>query len=146
MKTAYRKIDVMINQGAIVYPPSVLVIEDNAWQDLALKQKLERNNCRVQRAYTILDAIKLIRKKYIDLIVLNLNATDQKIPNYIISLKSDPELKHTPIIVLISDTSIKNAVQELQLETVYCLHQTEEDQAILLQIIKQIHYMTYRYS
>lgn len=136
--------------GPITYPPSVLMI-GNSSSTLQLKQRLENNGCQVCRMDFNSGNLDIARRQYFDVIVFNLEQPDDGRLETYQEFKTDPELAHTPVIVLMPDRSVADAISGLKSGKVYCLPclDTGSDVCVevqVLQIIEYIHYMTCRYT
>lgn len=136
--------------GPITYPPSVLMI-GNSSSTLSLKQRLENNGCRVCQLDFGFGNLDIAHRPYFDVILFSPGQLDEdKLETYQ-QLKADPELAHTPLIVLTSGRCLADTPNGLKSGKVYCLSclDTGSDARVevqVLQLIEYIHYMTCRYT
>ena len=134
----------MTDDEDIKYPPSILIVEESALQNLKLRRRLEKKGCQVYK--TNLEGLNAVRQEYFDLVVLNIDLSNPDALQQVRKLKTWPELAGVPIVMLMPDDLAENAINELN--NAGTIHHFSEDaftQARLIQIIKQVHYMTYRY-
>lgn len=137
-----------LDGGPVTYPPSVLMI-GNSSSTLSLKQRLENNGCRVCRLDFGFGNLDIVRRPYFDVIVFNLDQPDDGRLETYQRFKTDPELAHTPVIVLMPDRCVADTPNGLKSGKVYCLPCLDTGdarvEAQVLQLIEYIHYMTCRY-
>ncbi len=140
------------NNGKVTYLPSILILDDSSPATQKLKQQLETNGCQVCRSDIASDdSLAIVRRKYFDIIVLNLERPDMVGAKIRQKLKTDPELTHIPVVMLTAPDRVE-AVKGLKESKVYYLPKFQGDTenarigAELLQIIEQIHYLTDRYA
>ncbi len=82
--------------------PNVLLIEDDGFLASIYAQKLELEGFEVALAMSGEDGLKLAHKDHPDLILLDLRLTPDRMDGFQVleQLKSEPALKHIPVLVL----------------------------------------------
>ena len=116
------KVDTMVNKGR---PAEILLVEDNPG-DVILTQKAFRN-ARIANHITVAkngeEAMEVLHRqgKYADaavpdLVLLDLNLPRKSGQDVLSEIKSDPVLKHIPVVVLTSSKA------ELDVVKTYDLH------------------------
>jgi CheY-like chemotaxis protein len=127
------------------YPPSILMVAKRSAQVLKIKQDLENNGCQVHFTGICCDDLVRVRQKYFDLMVLDVDQSDEQGWGVYKMLKSYPELAEIPWVILAACDDSGEAINELKKGPVYVLTKDASAAAMLLQIINQVHYLTYRY-
>jgi len=131
--------------GHQTYAPSVLIIGSESQNTEGLKTRLENNGCHVQYISHKID--RAIRHQYYDLAIIDIDNYKESAEIYK-QLKNNCALGQTPLIVLSSPkTTDVDLGKTLNLQfPVYYVRQDVAAESILLQLVNQIHYMTYRYT
>ena len=129
-----------------IYPPSILLIGDDASHALKLKQKLERNGLRVYQTDVSTDKLAKARQKYFELIVFDIKRLDANSREVCRRIKTDPELADIPMVILTAFNLTHEAFKLLNVGTPasYLVRDNSTEEK-LTRIIEQTHYMTYRY-
>lgn len=122
------------------YPPSILIVKDPPSYSCTLKQTLETNGCQV--CQIDLRSLDTIRQQYFDLVVLDIEQPE--IINDIDDL-SVSALTETSLILLTSATQVENEPLASRISLPVCCIAKEVAAKTLLPLIKQKHYITYRY-
>ena len=117
------------------YPPSILIVNDTPSYPCKLKQTLETNGCQV-RQIDIRD-LDTIRQEYFDLVVLDIDHLE--VVDDIDHL-SAPALAETALVLLTSNEPLAS-----QISLPVCCMAKEVATKALLPLIRQKHYITYRY-
>jgi CheY-like chemotaxis protein len=135
------------------YSPSSLIVSDSSSRLFALKQWLECRGCHV-KGVNIHHSGKLasVSKQYFDMMVVDLESFEQTesetqadLLAAIQKLKAYPGLSSLPTIILTNCTRLRMLINRSVAGSVYCLTRDTSTEASLLQIMAQIHYLTYRY-
>lgn len=127
------------------YPPSVLIITDRSHHARKLTKELEDNGCQVYWSGTSPANLALACHRYFDVIVLDLKSTDWDEDEAHKNIKACPELAGVPIVVLDTPKAAPSTTNLFNRRPVYHLSRDNFITTKLLQIISQIHYLTYRY-
>jgi len=128
-----------------VYPPSILMIENNS-SPSKLKQRLDQNNYQVTWTNFCNDGLKLARWVDFDLILFNLSDCETHFIEMCHQLLTDPQLTKTPIVLISSCPQLALTMNTLRSAPVYYLPNDALAETKLLRIVDQIHYLSYRYS
>jgi DNA-binding NarL/FixJ family response regulator len=140
------------DRGYTTYPPSVLIVTDCLLHALRLKRRLESEGCQVDCTGTNPAGMATACRKYLDLIVLDLEDPDAGGSEVCQKLRADAQLTDVPVVILATCSCAGPAMSDLPMGKVYCLSNVKPDggdpsiEAKLLGIIEQIHYLTYRYA
>jgi adenylate cyclase len=94
---------------------SVLVVDDDPVSRLMLTGNLERNGHRVATAEDGSQALDLVRSQGIDIILLDVVMPQMDGYGVLEQLKSDPELRHIPVVMVTSVDDIDSAVRCIEL-------------------------------
>lgn len=126
------------------YPPSILILGDNALRAMKLKYFLKNNDCRVTRIDAGSGDLAAYKQEYFDVIILNID--HPQINGFQIrrKLETMPELANLPVVVLAACHS-RAAISGLETGPIYYLSPETLTEAKLLRVIEQIRYMTDRY-
>jgi DNA-binding response OmpR family regulator len=129
----------------IVYPPSILMIE-NDHSPSKLKQKLVKNNYQVTWTNLCDDGRNLARWADFDLILFNLSECETDFIEMCHQLLADPQVTKTPIVLISSCPQLALMMNTLRSAPVYYLPNDALAETKLLRIVDQVHYISYRYS
>jgi CheY-like chemotaxis protein len=134
------------------YSPSLLVISNSSTRLSELTQWLEDRSCQVKGVNINSNKLASVAQLYFDLIVVDLEAfeqaiceTHEDILKVLQTLALYPGLSLLPTVILTNCTSVKSLINRSATGPVYCLAKDASTEAILLQIMAQVHYLTYRY-
>lgn len=140
------------HHGYTRYSPSVLVISDRSTQLCQLKQWLQHKSRQVRGITITSNELASISHHYFDLIVVDLEPGELAGPqnqgvllSALQKLKTYPELNNLPLIILTNGDEVRRLVTQSATGPVYCLGKGSSTEAALLQLIDQIHYLSYRY-
>ena len=128
------------NEYQQYYPPSILIVKDTSSHTCKLKQTLETNGCQV---YQIdISCLDTIRQQYFDLVVLDIER-----PEVIADIDdlSTPALTETSLVLLTSAAQAENEQLASRILLPVCCIAKDIAAEALLPLIKQKHYLTYRY-
>ena len=140
------------DRGYTTYPPSILIVTDCLLHALRLKRRLENEGCRVDWTDTNPDGMATACRKYLDLIVLDLEGPEAGGSEVCQKLRADPQLTDVPVVILATCGCAGGAMSGPPMGKVYCLSAVQAGgvdpsvEAKLLGIIEQVHYLTYRYT
>ena len=141
------------DRGYTTYPPSILIVTDYLLHALRLKRRLENEGCQVDCTSTNPDGIATACRKYLDLIVLDLEGPGAGGSEVCRKLRADPQLTDVPVVILATCSCAGEAMSGPPIGKVYyCLSNAQARgtdssvEAKLLSIIEQLHYLTYRYA
>ncbi len=125
------------------YPPSVLIVTDRSHHTHKLTEELENNGCKIY--WSGISPANLARAchRYFDVIVLDLKSTDGDAVEVHKNIKACPQLVGVPVVVL--DAPKAKPINLFNRRPVYHLPRDNSMATRLMQIISQIHYLTYRY-
>ena len=79
---------------------SILVVDDSETNVLLLQRLLEEEGYKIEYAYTGKEALKLIKKKNFDLILLDIMMPDVDGFDILADLKEKEKIEETPIIMV----------------------------------------------
>lgn len=127
------------------YPPSILIVTDRSHHTHKLTKELENNGCQVYWSDTSPANLALACHRYYDVIVLDLKSTDGNGVEVHQNIKACPELAGVPVVVLDTPKTHNETVILFSRRPVYHLPRDSSIATKLLQIVSQIHYLTYRY-
>ncbi len=139
------------DRGYTTYPPSILIVTDCLVHALRLKWKLENEGCQVDCTSPNPAGMATACRKYLDLIVLDLEGPDAGGSEVCQKLRANPQLTDVPVVILATCSCAEGGISDLPRGKVYCLSNVRpngEDPSVeakLLGIIEQIHYLTNRY-
>jgi DNA-binding response OmpR family regulator len=129
-----------------MYSPSILIIQDDSAQTFELKQKLESAGCQVHQIDASPASLsEEVRQMDFELIVLNIEqlTVDNELCK---KFKADSRLATPPTVILIPLDCPKDVISGLELPPpVYHFAKNVPVAERLLPIIKETHYMNYRY-
>lgn len=125
------------------YPPSVLIVTDRSHHTHKLTKELENNGCQVYWSGVSPANLARACHRYFDVIVLDIKSTDGDAVEVHKNIKACPQLVGVPVVVL--DAPKTNPINLFSRRPVYHLPRDNSIATKLLQIISQIHYLTYRY-
>jgi adenylate cyclase len=94
---------------------SVLVVDDDPVSRLSLTGSLERRGLQVTAAEDGAKALALVRAKAFDLILLDVVMPQMDGYGVLEQLKADPDLRHTPVIMVTSVDDMDSAVRCIEL-------------------------------
>ncbi len=140
------------DRGYTTYPPSILIVTDCWLCALRLKRRLENEGCQVDCTSPNPTGMATACRKYLDLIVLDLENPNAGGSEVCQKLRANPQLTDVPVVILATCNCAEGAMGGLSMGKVYCLSNVQPDggdasvEAKLLGIIEQIHYLTYRYA
>ncbi len=141
------------DRGYTTYPPSILIVTDCWLYALRLKRRLENEGCQVDCTSPNPTGMATACRKYLDLIVLDLERPDTDNTEVCRKLGADSQLAGVPVVIMPACCCGSRAISCLPMGKVYCLSDPQTDEAVdrsveakLLGIIEQIHYLTYRYA
>ncbi len=140
------------DRGYTTYPPSILIVTDCWLYALRLKRRLENEGCQVACTSPNPAGMATACRKYLDLIVLDLEDPDAGGSEVCQKLRADAQLTDVPVVILATCSCAEGAMNGLSMGRIYCLSNTQSDggdasvETKLLGIIEQIHYLTYRYA
>lgn len=121
------------------------MVAENSAQALKIEQDLENNGCQVYFTAARGDDLLRACQKYFDLIVLDVDQSGEQDWEVYKTLKSYPELADIPTAILATCDDPGEAINELKKDLVYVLAKDASAAVMLLSIINQVHYLTYRY-
>ena len=133
------------------YSPSLLVVSDNSARLTQLTQWLESKGCQVYGLNLNLNTLAAVSQIYFDLMVVDLesfervSSTNEDLFAVLQKLKAYPGLSSLPTIILSNCDEVRTSITNSVIGPVYCLSKGPSTEAILLQIVAQIHYLSYRY-
>lgn len=129
-----------------IYPPSILLVGDDASRALKLKRKLERHGLRVYQTAVSSDELTKARQRYFELIVFDIKRLDADSCEVCRKIKTDPELVDIPMVILTTLNLTQETLKLLNVGTsVSYLSRDDSAEEKLIRIIEQRHYMAYRY-
>ena len=109
------------------YAKKILVVDDDSVQLHSMKNLLEKNY-RVYTANSGLNALKLLAKIHVDLILLDYEMPTVKGPEVAEMIKSNPDLEGIPIMFLTAKNDVQSVVKAKDTGTVdYILKSTAVD-------------------
>jgi CheY-like chemotaxis protein len=153
------------------YSPSLLIVSDNSASLTQLTQWLESKGCQVYGLNLNLNTLTSVAQIYFDLMVVDLESFEQVSSKNVVraacgptnrigktgasaneelfvvlqKLKAHAELSSLPLIILTDCHEIRTSLTNSVTGPIYCLGKGPSTEAILLQIVAQIHYLSYRY-
>ncbi len=133
------------DDGYRSYPPSILIVSDRPHQARKLTKELENNGCQVQWTGTGAAALAAVCQRYFDVIVLDLDQTGQNRQEVLQTVKACPSLADIPVVMLTTPKNSEDAAKIFSPRLIYDLPRDNSIATTLLQIVSQIHYLTYRY-
>lgn len=126
------------------YAPSILMIGRDPKNTENLRVGLENNGCQVRYISHKID--QAIRHQYYDLAVIDIDNYRENTDTYK-QLTHNCALSQMPLIILSSKTADMDLDETLSVHfPIYHICQDIATESILLQLVNQIHYMTYRYT
>ena len=135
-----------LNYEYPIYPPSILLIGDDASRALKLKRKLEHHGLRVYQTDVSADELAPARQKYFELIVFDIKQLDANNCEVCRKIKADPELADIPMVILTTRNLTQETLKPLNVGTpVSYLSRDDSAEERLIRIVEHRHYMTYRY-
>ncbi|MFN8459294.1 MAG: response regulator [Anaerolineae bacterium] len=127
------------------YPPSVLIVTDRPNHAGKLSKELENNGCQVSWSDTSPANLASVCHRYYDVIVLDIKPSDWDGVEVHQNIKACPQLAGVPVVVLDTPKTQHEPINLFSRRPVYHLPRDNSIAAKLLQIVSQIHYLTYRY-
>ncbi|MBI4492596.1 MAG: diguanylate cyclase [Chloroflexi bacterium] len=101
--------------GPPAEPASVLVVDDNEINRDLLARRLERLGCRVALAEHGRAALERLRAEPFDLVLLDILMPELNGYQVLARVKSDPSLRHIPVIVLSAMDEVESIVRCIEL-------------------------------
>jgi DNA-binding response OmpR family regulator len=95
--------------------PLVLVVDDNEMNRDMLARRLQRQNCEVVTAENGQLALELVGMRSFDLILLDVMMPGMSGYDVLERLKSDPHLKHIPVIMISAVDDIDSVVRCIEM-------------------------------
>ena len=96
-------------------PASVLVVDDDPVTRLMLSGSLERNGHQVRTAENGAQALDLVRSQDFDVVLLDVLMPLVDGYGVLEQLKSDPDLRHIPVVMVTSVDEVESAVRCIEL-------------------------------
>ena len=122
------------------YPPSILIVNDTPSYPCKLKQTLETTGCQVHQID--IRGLDMMRQEYFDLVVF-----DVEHPEVVDDIDdlSVPALAETALVLLTSAAQAENEPLTSRITLPVCCMAQDAAARVLVPLIKQKHYITYRY-
>lgn len=95
--------------------PLVLVVDDNEMNRDMLARRLQRQNCEVLMAENGAVALDLVRARPVDLVLLDIMMPGVSGYEVLETIKSDPALRHIPVIMISAVDDIDSVVKCIEL-------------------------------
>ena len=102
--------------GYPAYPPSILLVEDEAGHALKLKPKLECNGCQVHQIDPDSDGLANACQQYFELIVLNIEERDVDTYEVCRRLITEPASANIPLTIMTSCALSEKILKLLDLD------------------------------
>lgn len=135
-----------LNYRCREYPPSILIVGSDDERIQNLKQRLEDNGCDVYYVNARSGDLVAAYQKYFDLTVLDVESPQDRVEVYR-QLETKLRLTDTPLVVLMANNDDQQLMNESNAPLpVYHIAKGVAVETKLLQIVEQVHYMTYRYA
>lgn len=132
--------------GYSSYPPSILIVGDNAMGAYELNQRLEKTGMQVHLTDARFDGLKMARQSYFELIVLDLEGMEDGGAELYQKIKTNPQLSQIPIVILTSERRGDTAIKRHDgFSPVSYFSKDDAAEEKLCRLIEQTHYMAYRY-
>jgi CheY-like chemotaxis protein len=93
-----------------------LVVDDNAYLRILLSYLLEEQGYAVTMAENGRQALALLRAQHFDLLLLDITMPEMNGYQVLESLKTDPTLRHLPVIVISAVDELDSVVRCIELD------------------------------
>lgn len=98
---------------------TVLLVDDSATNNLLLQVVFEQNDFAVEVAFSGKDALKILKRKHIDIVLLDLMMPDMSGFEVLTAIKENPETKNIPVMIVSADSERADADKALELGAEY---------------------------
>ncbi|MFT6699787.1 MAG: CheY-like chemotaxis protein [Urechidicola sp.] len=88
----------------------ILLIEDDKIEIIKLKRAISKefSDYKISLSKNGSEALFILENSFIDIILIDLNIPDTNVIDFLLFVKSNPKLKHIPIIILTASTNDKD--------------------------------------
>jgi CheY-like chemotaxis protein len=88
----------------------ILLIEDDKIEIIKLKRAISKefSDYKISLSKNGSEALFILENSFIDIILIDLNIPDTNVIDFLLFVKSNPKLKHIPIIILTAYTNDKD--------------------------------------
>lgn len=83
---------------------TVLLVDDSATNNLLLQVVFEQNGFAVEVAFSGKDALKILKRKHIDVVLLDLMMPQMSGFEVLTAIKENPDTKNVPVLIVSADS------------------------------------------
>lgn len=98
---------------------TVLLVDDSATNNLLLQVVFDQNGFNVETASSGKDAIKILAKKHIDVVLLDLMMPQMSGFEVLTAIKGNPETAKIPVLIVSADSERDDAEKALAMGAEY---------------------------
>ncbi len=98
---------------------TVLLVDDSATNNLLLQVVFDQNGFNVETASSGKDAIKILTKKHIDVVLLDLMMPQMSGFEVLTAIKGNPETAKIPVLIVSADSERDDAEKALAMGAEY---------------------------
>ncbi|MBR3568029.1 MAG: response regulator [Salinivirgaceae bacterium] len=98
---------------------TVLLVDDSATNNLLLQVVFEQNDFAVEVAFSGKDALKILKRKHIDIVLLDLMMPGMSGFEVLTAIKENPKTKNIPVMIVSADSERTDADKALELGAEY---------------------------
>ncbi len=98
---------------------TVLLVDDSATNNLLLQVVFEQNDFAVEVAFSGKDALKILKRKHIDIVLLDLMMPGMSGFEVLTAIKENPETKNIPVMIVSADSERDDAEKALAMGAEY---------------------------
>lgn len=92
---------------------TVLLVDDSATNNLLLQVVFEQNSFAVEVAFSGKDALKILKRKHIDVVLLDLMMPGMSGFEVLTAIKENPDTKSIPVLIVSADSERDDADKAL---------------------------------
>lgn len=92
---------------------TVLLVDDSATNNLLLQVVFEQNDFAVEVAFSGKDALKILKRKHIDVVLLDLMMPQMSGFEVLTAIKENPETANIPVLIVSADSERDDADKAL---------------------------------
>jgi len=98
---------------------TVLLVDDSATNNLLLQVVFEQNDFAVEVAFSGKDALKILKRKHIDVVLLDLMMPQMSGFEVLTAIKENPETAKIPVLIVSADSERDDADKALAMGADY---------------------------
>jgi putative two-component system response regulator len=98
---------------------TVLLVDDSATNNLLLQVVFEQNDFAVEVVFSGKDALKALKRKHIDIVLLDLMMPQMSGFEVLTAIKENPDTKNIPVLIVSADSERDDEEKAIQLGAEY---------------------------